>query len=581
MLMPLSSSVFIADDYNSHLAKDNGMTRQEHPSAASVAQTRLRRQPNPQARQTAWPLTLATLVLVMAIVLPLIAVGFFGLKALGNLDTLVALATSVLPGYLVNTAVLSVLASAVALGLGLPAAWMISAFVFPGRRILEWSLLLPMAMPAYVLAYAYTDALDPSGWLYREIAQAFLAFGVTLPRIDIRSVWGAGLVLGVALSPYVTLLAKNAFDERQGAAFDAARSMGLTDRQIFFRLAVPLARPAWVAGLALVIMECFADYGTVAFFSVPTLSTGLFKAWFSYGDRSSAALIALLMLITVTALLWVERRARGGAGFAQRASGRAQPTPVSGRRAVMMAGFCAIPGLIGFVIPVGLLLHAASALETAPEWTSLLVQARNTILLGAAAVVLILPAAWVCGVALRQGGRFTTQAVRLAANGYAMPGLVIAVGLLAWSGLFTQIADAWFNWRIALVGTGVLLLGAYLTRFFAVGLGAIESGMSRLTRHLEWSASSLGLTRWETFLRVHLPLMRGATGVAALLVFVDVVKELPATLVLRPMNLDTLAVAAHQLASDELLAQAAWPSLMIALVGLLPLIVLGPKALKT
>jgi iron(III) transport system permease protein len=162
-----------------------------------------------------------------------------------------------------------------------------------------------------------------------------------------------------------------------------------------------------------------------------------------------------------------------------------------------------------------------------------------------------------------------------------MPGLVIAVGLLAWSGLFTQLADAWFGWRVALVGTGILLLGAYLTRFFAVGLGAIESGMSRLTRHLEWSASSLGLSRWETFVRVHLPLMRGATGVAALLVFVDVVKELPATLVLRPMNLDTLAVAAHQLAADELLAQAAWPSLMIALVGLLPLIILGPKALKT
>ncbi len=558
------------------------MTRPEHSLAPlSAASVTNRRQSNPQARQTPWPLLLATLILVVAIVLPLAAVALSGVQALAKTDTLTSLAGSVLPGYLFNTIALAVLASLVALGLGLPSAWIISAFVFPGRRMLEWSLLLPMAMPAYVLAYAYTDALDPSGWLYREIAQGLLTFGVTLPRIDIRSVWGAGLVLGVALSPYVTLLAKNAFDERQGAAFDAARSMGLTDRQIFFRLAVPLARPAWVAGLALVIMECFADYGTVAFFSVPTLSTGLFKAWFSYGDRSSAALIALLMMVTVTVLLWLERRARGDAGFAQRASGRAQPTAVVGRRAMMMAIFCAVPGLIGFVIPVALLLYAAVTASAMPEWGSLFAQARNTILLGGAAVLAILPAAWVCGMALRQGGRFTTQAVRLAANGYAMPGLVIAVGLLAWSGLFTQLADAWFGWRVALVGTGILLLGAYLTRFFAVGLGAIESGMSRLTRHLEWSASSLGLSRWETFVRVHLPLMRGATGVAALLVFVDVVKELPATLVLRPMNLDTLAVAAHQLAADELLAQAAWPSLMIALVGLLPLIILGPKALKT
>lgn len=521
------------------------------------------------------------MLLVIAIVLPLAAVGLFGLQALAKTDTLMALASSVLPGYLFNTIVLALIASVVAIGLGLPSAWMISAYTFPGRRLLEWSLLLPMAMPAYVLAYAYTDALDPSGWLYRDISQALMGIGVSLPRIDIRSVWGAGLVLGVALSPYVALLAKNAFDERQGAAFDAARSMGLTERQIFFRLAVPLARPAWVAGLALVVMECFADYGTVAFFSVPTLSTGLFKAWFSYGDRSSAALIALFMMLMVSALLWIERRARGGAGFAQRASGSARPTPVRGTPAVKMALFCALPGLIGFLIPVALLLHAAISAQATPEWASLLTQARNTVVLGAVAVAFILPAAWVCGLALRQGGRFTTQAVRLAANGYAMPGLVIAVGLLAWSGLFTQLADVWFGWRIALVGTGVLLLGAYLTRFFAVGLGAIESGLTRLTTHLEWSASSLGLTRWETFLRVHLPLMRGATGVAALLIFVDVVKELPATLVLRPMNVDTLAVAAHQLAADELLSQAAWPSLMIALVGLLPLMILGPKALKT
>ena len=582
MLIRSSSSVFIADDYNSHLEKHNGMIRPNFSTAPQTAAgPRLPPKSAGVVRRSAWPLALATTILVIAILLPLAAVGVFGIQALAKSDTLVALLSSVLPGYLVNTIVLALLASVVAIGLGLPSAWIISAYTFRGRRILEWSLLLPMAMPAYVLAYAYTDALDPSGWLYRHLVESLLAIGVSLPRIDIRSVWGAGLVLGVALSPYVALLAKNAFDERQGAAFDAARSMGLSERQIFFRLAVPLARPAWVAGLALVIMECFADYGTVAFFSIPTLSTGLFKAWFSYGDRSTAALIALVMLLMVTAFLWIERRARGAAGFAQRASGVARPTPVRGVRALRMAIFCALPGLIGFVIPVALLLYAAVTARASPEWAALLMQARNTVLLGVVAVVFILPAAWVCGLALRQGGRLTTRAVRVAASGYAMPGLVIAVGLLAWSGLFTQVADRWFDWRIALVGTGILLVGAYLTRFFAVGLGAIESGMSRLTTHLEWSASSLGLTRWETFLRVHLPLMRGATGVAALLIFVDVVKELPATLVLRPINMDTLAVSAHQLAADELLAQAAWPSLMMALVGLLPLIILGPKALKT
>jgi iron(III) transport system permease protein len=522
-------------------------------------------------------LSLSTFVLVVAILLPLGAVAVFGIQSLGNTTTLAAMADSVLPGYIANTVLLSLIAGGVALGLGLPSAWLVSAYRFAGHRVLEWSLVIPMAMPAYVLAYAYTDALDPSGWLYRDIVGWLAWVGVQMPRVDIRSVWGAGIVLGVALSPYIALLAKNAFEERQGAAFDAARAMGLSASQVFFRLAVPLARPAWIAGLALVVMECFADYGTVAFFSVPTLSTGLFKAWFNYGDRSSAAFLALLMMITVAGLLWLEHRARGRAAWSNSRIGtHARPVVVRGRPAWAMAAFCAIPGLIGFVIPVILLLYSALTADVLPQWGKLSVQAISTVVLGLAAVVVILPAAWVCGYALRAGQSWSTRAVRVAAAGYAMPGLVVAVGLLAWSGLFTELADRWLGWRIALVGTGILLIGAYLTRFFAVGLGAIESGLGRITRNLEWSANSLGLSHWQIFTRVHFPLMRGATGVAALLIFVDVVKELPATLVLRPFNVETLAVAAHHLAADELLSEAAWPAIMIAVVGLLPLVILGP-----
>lgn len=525
-------------------------------------------------------LTAITVVLVAAILLPLAAVAAFGLQAMMDPEVLQSLLESVLPGYLINTLALSALAGVVALVLGVPAAWMVTAYDFRGRGLLEWSLVLPMAMPAYVLAYAYTDALDPSGWLYRDIANGLAILGVTLPRIDIRSLWGAGVVLGVALSPYVALLSKTAFAERQGAAFDAARAMGLGPIKIFLRLAVPLARPAWIAGLALVVMECFADYGTVAFFSVPTLSTGLFKAWFSYGDRSTAALIALFLMMTVAILIWLEVKARGKAQWATGRTGtQSRPIQVHGRAAWLMRLVCAIPGVIGFLIPLALLLYAGISAESYPQWAKLGQQAVSSILLGVAAVALIVPSAWVAGYALRSGNRLATQSVRVASAGYAMPGLVIAVGLLAWSGLFTQLADAWLGWRVALVGTGVLLLGAYLTRFFAVGLSSIESGLSRITRNIEWSASSLGLSPFRIFQSIHLPLMTRATGVAALLVFVDVVKELPATLVLRPFNLETLAVAAHHLAADELLSEAAWPAIMIALVGLLPLLVLGP-ALK-
>ncbi len=528
----------------------------------------------PVAFQAPISLRLGTGVVVLLILLPLIAVAVFGVRAFVETETLSALAESVLAGYIVNTLLLSGLASLVALGLGLPGAWLVTAYRFPGSRVLRWSLVLPMAMPAYVLAYAYTDALDPSGWLYQDIAQALMAIGIALPRIDIRSLWGAGLLLGVALSPYVALLARNAFDERQGAAFDAARALGLKPVEIFFRLALPMARPAWIAGLALVVMECFADYGTVAFFSVPTLSTGLFKAWFSYGDRNSAALIALLMMITVAIFLWLEHRARGRAQWASNRLGtKAQPIVVKGAPGFAMTAFCALPGLLGFIFPLLLLLHTALTADALPRWSVLASQAGNTIFLGTLAVLVIIPAAWLGAYALRASGSWLARAVRIASAGYAMPGLVIAVGLLAWSSLFTTLAYEWLGWRVSLVTSGVLIIGAYLTRFFAVGLGPIESAMGRVTRNLEWSASSLGLSRWQIFSRVHFPLMRGATGVAALIIFVDVVKELPATLVLRPFNLETLAVSAHHLASDELLSEAAWPAIMIGLVGLLPLLV--------
>lgn len=528
------------------------------------------------AAAPAW-LTGLAVTLAVAILLPLAAVAVAAVGALWQPATLFAMAQSVLFGYVANTILLCAIAAAVALAVGISGAWFVSGYDFFGKRFFQWSLVLPMAMPAYVLAYAYTDALDPSGWLYREMVSLLSHLGIVIARIDIRSLWGAGLLLGVALSPYVALLAKNAFEERQGAALDAARAMGLNSRQVFFRVALPLARPAWMAGLALVMMECFADFGTVAFFSVPTLATGLFKAWFNYGDRASASFLALVMMLSVLAFIAIEHRARGGAAWAaSRIGSKARPTPLRGRKAFFAMLVCAVPGMFGFVFPVLLLVHAALIAQASPNWSALLQQAGNTLVLGAVAALVIVPAAWLGAYALRYHHSVAATLVRIAGSGYAMPGLVVAVGLLAWSSMFTEAADAWLGWRVALVGTGVLLIGAYLTRFFAVGLSAIDSGLGRITRNIEWSAASLGLTPWQVFSRVHFPMMRSTTGVAVLLVFVDVVKELPATLVLRPFNLETLSVAAYHLASDELLSAAAWPALMIALTGLLPLIILGP-----
>jgi iron(III) transport system permease protein len=522
---------------------------------------------------------------VLAITLPLMAVVGFGAMAFADLSALISLASTVLPGYLANTVLLCLIALLVALAIGVSSAWFLSQYRVPFGSVLEWSMILPMAMPAYVVAYAYTDALDYSGWVSVGVRELLIAWGWMQPKVgayawfEIRSLWGAAVILGVALSPYVALLARTAFDERQANLAEAARLSGLGSRQTFYRVILPLARPALVAGGALVIMECLADYGTVAFFSVQTLSTGLFKTWFSYGDRNGAALIGMLMLGTAFFLLGWERAARGGASYTSRARPHKTREPLRGWARVWVPLVCALGGLLGFVIPMLLLLRAALSERVSLAWSNLLGQAGQTALYALYAVLIILPIAILLAYVLRANSRsWLAKATRLACSGYAIPGLVVAVGLLACSALFTQSMIQWFDWRITLTVTSLLVLGGYLTRFFTVGFSSVETSMNRITASLDWSARSLGLSPLRVLQLVHLPMLRRGVLVGGLLVFVDVVKELPITLVLRPFNVETLAVAAHQFAADERLADAAWPSLAIALVGLLPVLILGPKA---
>jgi iron(III) transport system permease protein len=527
--------------------------------------------------------TTVSLVFILAIAAPLIAVAWLGMAAFADPSALSWMAQTVLPIYLFNSVLLCLGSLAVAWILGLPAAWFLSQYEFRGRVALEWAMILPMALPAYVVAYAYTDALDFSGWL----AQWFqmLALWVGLSARDFQAIWpeirslpGAIFVLGVALSPYVALLAKTAFEDRQVNLSEAARSLGLSPAGAFYRVVLPLARPALVAGSALVIMECLADYGTVSFFSVQTLSTGLFKTWFGYGDRSAAALMGLGMLgLAVLILAW-ERVVRGRAGFTGR-PGQARPRlPLQGKARFWVPLVCGLGGLFGFVLPVLLLLVAGLSSAEPIAVNGLIRQTLQTAFYGVYALAVILPMAIVLAYGQRsmQGG-WLAKGLQLASSGYAVPGLVVALGLLGWSAFFTQTAMSLFDWRVTLTATSVLLIGGYLTRFFTVGYSSVEVGLGRLTNSLDWSARSLGLSAQQVVFRVHWPVLRGSAAVAGLLVFVDVVKELPLTLVLRPMNVETLATAAHQFAADERLAQAAWPSLTIALVGLIPLLVLGPR----
>ena len=385
-------------------------------------------------------------------------------------------------------------------------------------------------------------------------------------------------MLGAALSPYVSLLAKSAFEDSPTSLAEVSRSLGLTASQAYFRVVLPVARPAIVAGSALVVMECLADYGTVAFFSVQTLSTGLFKTWFGYGDQNSAALMGLLMLLIAIGILGWERSARGRARYEAQGQSNTSRRALQGRSRIWVPLISLAGGVIGFFIPLALLVHAALTADELAGIDKLLLQAWHTSVYGVYALLTIIPIALLIAYGQRlsrsQVFRYT---VRMASSGYAVPGMVVAIGLLACSSLFTQMLYTNFDLRFTLTATSLLVVGGYLTRFFTVGFSTIEVGLARITPSLDQSARSLGLSSRGVLLHVHLPILRRAAFVASLLVFVDVVKELPLTLVLRPVNVETLAVAAYQFAADERLADAALPSIAIAIVGLIPLLLLGPR----
>lgn len=525
------------------------------------------------ARLKLSPLVTIAWVLALLVMLPVLAIAVQAAAVSQSLDTLQHLVQTVLPEYVLHSIALSLLAVTGAILLGTGAACLVALLDFPGRKAFEWLLVLPLAAPAYVVAYAYTDLLQFAGPVQSALRQwmGWQAGDYWFP--EIRSLWGAAMVFALTLYPYVYLLARNAFLERSPSLFEAARTLGYGELSAFFRVLLPLARPAVLAGAALVLMETLADYGAVAYFAVPSFTAGIYRAWFSMSDRATAAMLATVLLVAVVFALWLERVARGRAKYHGSGVRRLAPRrDIRGFKALLAVVGCLIPIAGGFLLPVVMLLrlHRQSDIEGLDprygEWL------WNTVSLGATAAIAVTVLALLLAYAVRLNGRVSTAAlVRVAASGYAVPGLVVALGLLAplvWGReLGLPVA--------ALVGSVGMLLYAYAVRFLAVALSPIETGLQRISPSLDASSRSLGFGPMATLWRVHVPLLWRSVGAAGLLVFVDTMKELPATLVLRPLGYDSLAVIAHQFASDERLAEAALPSLTIVAVGLVPLILLS------
>jgi iron(III) transport system permease protein len=522
------------------------------------------------------------LLLITALMLPVLAVLAAWLPmgdASGQaMAILREMATTVLPDYVGTTLLLCGMVTVGVALVGLSTAVAVTLFEFPGRRVFEWALLLPLAMPAYVVAYAYTDFLQFSGPLQTLLRGALGVQGRVFP--EVRNVVGAAWVFTFTLYPYVYLLARTALGERTVHLMEAARLMGAPMRRRMREVALPLARPAVAAGIALALMETLADFGVSSYFGIQTFTAGIYKAWLSMDNRIAAAQLATMLLVLVALLLKLEHRAQHRMRFAVTKGARANSTDaqavrLQGRQVGLAWLLCLLPIAMGFVLPVLFMLRPLTADWAALPWSRFGEWAFNSVRLGAITAALAVAVALVLAFNVRRSGHWAVRAAaQLASLGYAIPGAVVVVGLL----LPVGWVQAWApDWQVGywVTATAVGIVWAYLVRFCAVALQSLQSGYARLPVSLDDSARMLGASGLQTLVRVHWPLLRRSVAAASLLVFVDVMKELPATLVLRPFNSDTLAVVAYQLARDERLGEAALPCLALVLVGLIPVMLLS------
>ena len=519
-------------------------------------------------------------VLALLLALPVLTVLFSWAQwNTASANILAEMANTVLPDYVGTSLLVCVLVSVGVVSLGTVSAAAVTLFDFPMRRSLEWALLLPLAMPAYVVAYAYTDYLQFSGPLQTGIRAAFGLEGRVFP--EVRNIWGAACVFTLALYPYVYLLARTALSERANQLMEAARLLGAPLSRRILRVALPLARPAIAAGTALALMETLADFGVSSYFGIQTFTAGIYKAWLVMDNRIAAAQLATFLLLVVVVLLAAEQRAQSRLRFSitsvDRHGSESQALRLRGLSAALAWTLCVLPVLFGFVLPVLFMLRAllqGDGLMDLP-WARFLQWSINSVSLGGITALLAVGAALLLAAQARLHPNWLTrQVMGVVGLGYAVPGAVIVVGLLipvGWVQATWPQSGAGF-W---LTATVMGLVWAYLVRFVAVALQSVQSGYARVPASLDDSARMLGTSGFALLRRVHWPLLKKPLGVATLLVLVDVMKELPATLVLRPFNTDTLAVMAYQLARDERLGEAALPSLALVLVSLLPVILLS------
>lgn len=496
---------------------------------------------------------------------------------------------TVLGRYVTNSMILALGTGFGTALLGLPLAWLVTMYAFPGRRLIEWLLLLPLAVPTYLMAYAFTDFLDYAGPI-QSLLRDWTGWG---PRDywfpDIRSLGGAIFIFSFVFYPYVYLYCRASFLEQSVSMLDASRTLGMSRTSTFRRVALPLARPALAGGIALAIMETLADFGAVDYFAVDTFTTGIYRTWFGLGSPVGAAQLSAALLGIVVFFILLERITRGKRKFHPVTTRHAMlPRWSMGtRNGYLATAFCLLPITVGFLLPTAILIYHATKADIGPTFAESLQWAWHSFSLATItaiiAVVFSLVLVYNCRISQ---GLIPKALARIASTGYAIPGSVIAIGILLLLGWADQGLGWLFGDGLWISGTIVGLIFAYLSRFLTVCLQSVESGMTKIAPSMDQAGRTLRSGPAAILARIHFPLLRSSILAGALLVFVEVLKELPATLIIRPFNYDTLAIKVYHLASDERLSEAAIPALLILAVGLIPVIILSrmmtdPRSPKT
>ena len=531
----------------------------------------------------------ATLAVALFVATPLIAVASIALTPAPDIWR--HLYDTVLFGYIERTLILI---AGLGLGtfiLGTGTAWLVTMCRFPGRGLFNWALVLPLAVPTYILAFVFTDQLEYAGNLQVALREIF----GWRDRQDywfpeIRSMGGAITVMTLVLYPYVYLLARAAFLEQSVCVLEVSRTLGKSAWQCFWQVALPLARPAIVVGMTLAMMEALNDFGTVDFFGVKTFTAGIYDVWLNMDNISGAAQLASVLMIFVVVLVVLERMARRGQRY-HHTSTKVQALPsyqLRGWRAGLAIAFCALPILLGFVLPASVLTSYAVVFFEVTLNANYLTITLNSILLSASAAVAAVAIGLILAYGLRMGeGPLPRAAVRFASIGYAVPGTVLAIGVIVPMAALDNTIDH-FSERVFGISTGLLLSGTvvailygYLTRFLALSFGTVEAGLGKVSRNMDGAARTLGASPLRAMSRIHFPLIRTSLLTAGLLVFVDCMKELPITIILRPFGYDTLATFVFQYASDELFEESALGALTIVAAGLIPVVILALTSLRT